>query len=221
MPLNLPMNIVIFGATGRTGALLVEQAIEAGHFVTAAARRPEGIVGKGPNLRKVNGDLFNAKAVADAVAGQDCVFVAVAPPKPLGPTTIFSTGITHILAGMKAAQVRRIVVLGSCGVDGETNTRWHTRLLAGLIVQPLLFNLYVDTGRMEGILTATDCDWTVVRPPRLTNGKATAAYRVGVGTHLPHVASISRADVADAMLALISDTSTYRRWVEVASHAWI
>lgn len=215
------MNIVIFGATGRTGALLVEQALAAGHFVTAAARRPEAIVGKSPNLRKVNGDLLNPKAVADAVAGQDCVLVAVAPPKPLGPTTLFSTGIKHILAGMKAAQVRRIVVLGSCGVDGETNIRFHTRLLAGLIVQPLLFHLYVDTGRMEGILEASDCDWTVVRPPRLTNGKATKTYRVGVGTHLPHVASISRADVAEAMLALIDNVSAYRRWVEVASQAWI
>ena len=85
----------------------------------------------------------------------------------------------------------------------------------------LLFGLYIDTARMEGILEASDCDWTVVRPPRLTNAPAKKSYRVGVGQHLMNVASIPRADVADAMLKFIDDTKTYRKWVEVASNAWI
>jgi putative NADH-flavin reductase len=215
------MKIVIFGAAGRTGLLLVQLALDEGHYVTAAARCPDSVTVEGRNLRKVRGDLFDPVAVAEAIAGQECILVAVAPGKALRPTTIFSTSIKNILAGAKLAGIKRIVVLGTCGVDGETLTRFHTKLLAGFIVQPLLFGLYVDAARMEGILEASDCEWTVIRPPRLTNGPATETYRTGVGRHLPNMASISRADVADAMLKLIDDRTSHRRWVEVTGEAWI
>jgi putative NADH-flavin reductase len=213
------MKLVVFGATGRTGQILVRSALAAGQDVTAAARSPERVSASGERLRTLRCDLFDATSVAAAMSGQECVLVAVAPQHPLRPTTIFSTGIKHILEAARREGIKRVIVLGSCGVDGGTRCPPHVRLLAGLIVQPLLFHLYVDTARMEGILEMSDCDWTVVRPPRLTNGPETSRYRLGVGEHLPNVSSISRADVAAAMLRLISDGSSYRRWVEVASAA--
>ena len=211
------MKVVIFGAGGRTGQLLVQKALAAGHEVTAAVRRPDSVPGKNDRLRTVRGDLFDAALVADAVVGQQCIFVAVAPTKPLGPTTIFSTGIKHIIAGARAAGVRRVIVLGSCGVDSTTSSRWYLRPLAKVVVQPLLFSLYVDTARMEGLLEMSDMAWTVVRPPLLTNRPGTSQYRVGIGQHLPNVASIARADVADAMLRMANDPATIRHWVEVSS----
>jgi putative NADH-flavin reductase len=210
------MKIVIFGATGRTGQLLVQSALDAGHDVTAAARRPEAVRAKGPRLRNVRCDLFDSVSVTDAIAGQECVLVAVAPTKAIGPTTIFSAGIKHILAGAKLAGAKRILALGTCGVDGTTLCRPYMKLLANFVVQPLLFGLYVDTARMEGLLEMSDCDWTVVRPPLLTNRPKTSDYRVSIGKHLPNVASISRANVADAMLNLIDNVNSYRSWVEVA-----
>ncbi len=215
------MKIVIFGATGRTGQLLTESALDQGHVVTAAVRRPEALEIEHPHLRKVCCDLFDAAAVAGAILGQECILMAVAPTNAVGTTTIFSTAIKNILAAAKQENIRRLLVLGSCGVDGDTITRLHLKLLAGLIVHSLLFGLYIDTARMEGILEASDCDWTVVRPPRLTNEPAKKSYRIGVGHHLTNVASIPRADVADAMLRFIDDPKTYRKWVEVASDAWI
>lgn len=211
------MKVVIFGAGGRTGQLLLQKALAAGHEVTAAVRRADSVPGKNARLRTVRGDLFDAASVADALIGQQCVFVAVAPGKPLSPTTIFSTGIKHIIAGARLAGVRRVLVLGSCGMDSTTLSRWYLRPLAKLVVQPLLFSLYVDTARMEGLLEMSDMDWTVVRPPLLTNRRGTSQYRVGIGQHLPNVSSIARADVADAMLRMADDPATIRHWVEVSS----
>jgi len=213
------MKIVIFGATGRTGRLLVQEALDAGHEVTAVARTLEAIPAEGRGPRKVRGDLFDAASVIEAIVGQDCILVAVAPTKAIGPTTVFSTGIKHILAGARLARVKRILVLGTCGVDSTTQCRPYMRLLAKFVVQPLLFDLYVDTARMEGLLETSECDWTVLRPPLLTNGPKTSAYRLSIGKHLPNIASVSRADVADAMLRLVDDKASFRSWVEVASHA--
>jgi putative NADH-flavin reductase len=211
------MKVVIFGAGGRTGQLLVQKALAAGHEVTAAARRPDSVREQSERLRTVCCDLFDAASVAHAIAGQQCIFVAVAPNRPLSPTTIFSTGIKNIIAGARVAEIRRVLVLGSCGVDSTASTPWYLSLLAKIVVQPLLFSLYVDTARMEGLLEMSDMDWTVVRPPLLTNRPGTSRYRVGIGQHLQNVTSIARSDVAEAMLRMANDPATSRRWVEVSS----
>ncbi len=210
------MNLVIFGAGGRTGRLLVQQALDAGHHVTAALRRPEALALQAPRLKRLRCDLFDATSVAQAVAGQDCALVAVAPTPATGPTSIFSSGIANILHGAPPATLQRIIVLGSSGIDKGTSCPWYLRLLGSLIVQPLLFGLYVDTARMESMLEMSTCNWTVLRPPLLTDKPGTGKYRVGVRQHLPNIVSIPRADVAHAMLRMIPDASTYRAWVEVA-----
>lgn len=220
-PTRPAMKLVIFGAAGRTGQWLVQGALDAGHEVTAVARRPEAIRANGARLRKIRADLLDADATAAAIAGHDCILSAIGATRALGPTTIFSAGIKNILAGARRANVRRLIVLSSSGVDGETRVRLHIKLFANLVIRPLLFGIYADSARMEGILEATDCDWTVVRPPRLTDGGRTTDYRRSVGEHRHLMASLSRADLADCMLNLIEDASTHRTWVEVTSTAWL
>jgi putative NADH-flavin reductase len=60
-------------------------------------------------------------------------------------------------------------------------------------------------------------DWTIVRPPRLTNGPLTRSYRVGSGRNVRGGLSVSRADVADLMLGVIDDRSTIKDELGVAS----
>jgi len=211
------MKLVIFGAGGRTGRLLVQKALAAGHQVTAALRHPETFSLELAGLRILRCDIFDAESVAHALHGQDCALVAVAPPSATGPTSIFSKGVNNILRAARETSFRRIIVLGSCGVDKEVDSPWYLRLLGSFVVQPLLFSLYVDTARMEGMLEMSNCDWTVLRPPLLTNRPGTGAYRVGIRQHLARMISIPRADVAEAMLRMISDTTTYRAWVEIAT----
>lgn len=213
------MKIIIFGATGRTGRLLVQQALDSGHEVTAAARRPEAIQAHGPRLTKLRCDLFDAPATLEAVAGHECILSAIGASEPFGPTTVFSTGIKNILAGARKARVRRIIVLSSAAVDGHVILPLHIKLFANLIIKPLLFGLYVDSARMEEILETADCDWTIMHPPRLTNGRQTTDYRMAAGQHLANLTSLSRADLADCVLKLIADPSSYRTWVEVTGNA--
>jgi uncharacterized protein YbjT (DUF2867 family) len=64
------MNLVVLGATGRTGRLVVEQALAAGHTVTALVRSPEKLPTGSPNLRVVTGEATDALAVSRALEGQ-------------------------------------------------------------------------------------------------------------------------------------------------------
>jgi len=85
----------------------------------------------------------------------------------------------------------------------------HKSPLERRIVHPLLQlflgGQYDDMRRMEKLLAASDVDWTVFRPPRLTNAAATERYRTAVDAPLPHNRTVSRADLAAAMLAAAHD----------------
>ncbi len=211
------MNVIIFGASRGTGRLLVEQAKAQGHHVTAFARNPEDSQLSDPNVKVIRGDLLDAAAVVRAIAGQDIIFstVGVAASVARAPTTLFSEGMKHMVAGARRVGMKRIICLGSCGTDPETKPFLPVRIMAPFL-KPLFRGAYDDIVRMESWLAGVDLDWTVIRPPYLTNGPLTGRYRTGVHQHLDNVARISRADLAHCMLKIVSDVATYRTWMEAS-----
>src|SRR5688572_18093218 len=108
------MKIVVFGASGQTGRLLVEQALAAGHEVTALVRDPSKLAVRHERLRVLQGDVQDAGAVAGAVAGQDAVLSALGPAGPA--FTSMTLGARHILAAIEQHGVRRLVTLTGAGV---------------------------------------------------------------------------------------------------------
>ena len=211
------LNVVIFGASRGTGRELVAQAREQGHRVTTFARTPDPAQSSNLAVTTIRGDLLDAAAVARAVEGQDVIFSAVgnAPGDGRKPTTLFSEGMKHLVAGARQAGVRRIICLGSCGTDPATRPFLPVRILAPLL-KPLFRGIYDDMVRMETWLAGVDLDWTVIRPPYLTNGKLTGRYRTGIHQHLANVARLSRADLAHCMLQIVPKAATYRTWMEAS-----
>ena len=88
------------------------------------------------------------------------------------------------------------------------------------VIHPLLYRLfggsYDDMRAMERLLAGSRLDWTVFRPPRLTSGPKTGRYRTAIDGPLPRARSVSRADLAGAMLAAVGDTATRRHAVAIA-----
>ena len=211
------LNVVIFGASRGTGRELVAQARDRGHRVTAFARSPDRELLADARIKTISGDLLDAAAVASAIVGQDVIFSTVgnAPGDARKPTMLFSLGMQHIVAGARQAGVRRIICLGSCGTDPQTRPFLPVRIMAPLL-KPLFRGVYDDIVRMEKALASVDLDWTVVRPPYLTKGRLTGRYRIGIHEHLASVARISRADLAHCLLAIVSNSATYRTWVEAS-----
>lgn len=195
------MRVAIFGATGSVGRHLVEQALAGGHEVTAFVREPAGLGGSRAEVRVVRGDVLDSAAVEAAVAGQDAVLCALGAGRK---GVVRSEGTRNIVRAMEKEGVGRLVCQTTLGVGesrGNLNFFWK-RVMFGL----LLREAFRDHARQEEYVGRSGLEWTIVRPAAFTDGKRTGAYRHGFpGTEKGLDLRISRADVADFMLAQLAD----------------
>jgi putative NADH-flavin reductase len=184
------MKLIIFGSTGGTGRELLKQALEQGHDAVAYARNPARIDDiKHANLQVVRGDVLDPAAVESAVAGQEVVLSTIGAGA--GRTTLREDGTRNIVEAMERTGVKRLISQSSLGVgDSRANLSFFTKYV---IVAVFLRHAFADHERQEAIVKQSSLDWTIVRPPHLTDGPHTGAYR------------ISRADVADFMLKQLTD----------------
>lgn len=204
------MRIVVFGASGGTGRELVKQGLAQGHDVTVFVRNPAAFT-SGDRLHIVVGDARNGKAVAPAIGGQDAVLSALGGT--LGDDTLLPESMEHILAAMKQARVRRLIVLGASGVWPGATKRLSApmRAMARVFDATLLKKPFRAQRAMQTKIQASDTDWTVVQPPRLVNKPGTGRFRVD-GEALPAAGvKIARADVAAFMLAQLASAEWVRK----------
>jgi putative NADH-flavin reductase len=222
------MKLTIFAATGGIGRQLLEQAIAAGHDVTAVARNPQSLAGAA--ARVVAADLASAEpaALQPAVAGADAVLSALGP-RTKADAGVVARGTKAITTAMQAAGARRIIVvsaapIGTVPSPGRPHPPRHDpgdgliiRYLADPIVKRALRANYADLARMEDVLRGSDLDWTAVRPPRLTDKPVTGRYRKAYGQNIRRGVFVSRADVAHYMLSVLDHAETFRQTVGIAN----
>lgn len=192
------MKIVVFGAGGRTGRLVVQQALEQGHAVTAFLRAAHRSEPEHPGLRFAQGDARDGEAAAAAIAGQDAVICCLGA-KGLGRTTLLSEASAHMIAGMNRHGVTRIVYLASAGIYGEVPG------FAGIVARTLLRHVLADHRRAADALAASSLDWTIARPLMLAGRRLKGVYleaRQGVPDGKGR---ISRADTAHFLLRALTD----------------
>jgi putative NADH-flavin reductase len=203
------MRLVILGATGGIGRLLLRYALERGHEVTAFVRSPQKITLKHERLKVVQGNLLDAGQLATVMAGHDAVLSAFGPIT-LGPTTMRALFGRAVAEAMRLSAVRRILLVSSAFLFSEM-------FFFGRVLRGMLFgNVVVDDAGMELAICRDYLDWTIVRPPRLTNGSLTQKYRV-MEDRLPEGRMrVSRADVADFMLHEVEKPAHRQQIVGVA-----
>jgi putative NADH-flavin reductase len=200
------MRIVVIGASKGIGAALLDQAWSAGHHVVAVGRGVS--VGERGNVTPIQGSILDPgvaeRAVADADGVAWCVGNRQLGPAALRKVTLFSEGTRRTIDAMKAAGVRRLVVVTGLGA-GES--RGHGGLLYDRIALPFLLGaIYADKNRQEALVRASGLDWTIVRPVPLTDGPRTGDYRVLTDlTGVTAKGRISRADCADSLLRALTE----------------
>ena len=200
------MKLTVFGATGRIGSEVVRQAIAAGHEVVAGVRDPARLaVPAGPGLGVVTADVMDPAQIGPAVKGSDAVVSALGPRKG-GPVTVLTDGMRSILTAMEDTGVRRLVAVSASGAFIEPSDPFVTRVIVKPLLQRFLRDAMADTRWMEGAAWASTADWTLVRPPLLTNRPGRGRYRRMIDRNVGR--SIARADVADAILAVLADPAT-------------
>ncbi|GAA4664268.1 NAD(P)-binding oxidoreductase [Amycolatopsis dongchuanensis] len=206
------MKLTVFGASGGTGREVVRQALARGHHVTAVVRDPARL-GE-PVQDVVVADVFDPAALVAAVGGSDAVVSALGP-RGRGPSRICRDGAAAIITAMRQAEVRRLLVVSNSGMHREGDG-WFTRLAVKPILIRMLREEYEDMRVMEERVVASGLDWTIVRPPRLTDGPHTGVIASSVGRNVRGSFTISRADLADYLLRLAEDGSHRGAAVSVA-----
>jgi putative NADH-flavin reductase len=223
------MRVTIFGATGGIGGELLQQSLAAGHEVTVAVRNPSRLAANlnGTRVITTNLETPDPRALESAVAGSDAVLSGVGP-RPMAQAGVAEHGTRAIVAAMQATGVRRILVVSAAPIStmpspGRPHPPSHDpgegflmQHLGTPIFRTVLRERYRDLALMEDVLRASDLDWTIFRPPRLTNGQLTGRYRTAVGRNLKGGVIVSRADVAQAMLAAIAQPDTIRQEIGIA-----
>jgi len=211
------MKIIVFGATGGTGKLIVSQALAKGHSVTAFVRNPEGLT-PDPHLRVIQGDLFDLATVVDAVRGHRAVLSALGA-RSRQKADILARAIPVMLEAMRQEYVTRLIVLGASGVQRDHGKYQNalTNMAIWVAKKTLLKHPFVDQTAQERLLAASDVDYTIVRAPRLLDGPFTGTYRVLPDALPPGALSISRADVADFMLQQLTDPRFHRQGPYIGS----
>lgn len=211
------MKLTVFGATGGTGSAVVRQALAAGHEVTAAARRPEAVTEpRQERLSLARVDVLDPASLGAAVEGRDAVISALGIGMRRHATTVYSAGTGAVADAMRAAGVKRLLVVSTTGLQESRDLPFAQRLVVKGLLQRILRAPYADMAAMEELVRGCELEWTVVRAGRLTDGAAVGGYRVAVDRPLRGAWTLSRADLARCLLDRVEDADAYRRTLEVA-----
>jgi putative NADH-flavin reductase len=204
------MKVTVFGATGAIGSLTVDELIDRGHTVTGYARNPAKIPDRwGNRVRVVIGEMSDAEAIDNAVAGADAVVSALGPSMDRKATGLpLVEGTEHILAAMKRHGVSRYIGHGTPSVlDPREKPTLQTRLI-GFMGSKGLPRAYKELMGMTEHVKNSGVAWTIVRFTAPKDTPKTGKLRVGFyGTDRIGFA-VSRADIA-AFTADQVDDNTY------------
>ena len=200
------MNLVVLGATGRTGQLVVEQALAAGHTVTALVRSPEKLTIRNSSLRVVAGSATDAADVARALAGANAVVSTLG-----GGGSVIADSTGAIVAAARKTGVGRVVVLSSFFVQRD-RLGAVPRLLTGVVMGSLI----KDKSAGEQLLRQSDLDWTIIYASVLKDGPASGSVEVlSVGAKRRISDRVSRADVAEWMVQAATNIQFNHRSVGI------
>lgn len=229
------MKLTIIAATGGVGRQLLGQAVAAGHDVTAVVRNPSKLSTEtelASQVRVVTADLAapDPAALEAAVAGADAVLSGLgARSKAEAEAGVTWRGTRAVVEAMRATGVCRVVVvsaapIGTVASPGNPNPPRHDpgegffmRHLLTPFAKAAFRGHYADVARMEDVVRDSGLDWTVVRPPRLTDKPLTGTYRIAYGQNLRRGLAVSRADVAHLMLAVLRQPEAIKQVVGIAN----
>jgi len=208
------MKLVVLGATGGTGLEIVRQAIQHGHSVTAFVRSPEPLKPFTDRIAVKQGDLLNPAELERAIRGHDAILSGFGPRVPIAKAdaNLLQNFASALTTAMHHAGVRRAVIVSTAFLFKDSIV--PPTYLFGRLFFP---GVVIDASAMERIFMESGLDWTVIRPPQLTDKPLTGKYRVRTA-HLPRFGfKISRADVAHSFLKTVEDPTSIGKILGVSN----
>ncbi len=207
---------LVIGSTGATGFALLKAAASSDFPVRALARRPDVLNEFVGHHDIVAGDVRNRDSLDAALDGIDVVVSILGSKPSREPQDLLSTGTQNLVDAMQAAGTKRFICITGMGAG---DSRGHGGFFYDRLILPtLLKQVYLDKDRQEAIVQASDLDWVLVRPARLTNGAARGAYReITDFSKGQKMKAISRLDVAHFLVGEAQDPVYHRETVNLSN----
>lgn len=201
------MKVTVFGASGATGTCLVRRALDAGHEVVAVVRDPARMkVPAQARLHVIAADVMDPASIAPAVEDAGAVITTIAP-HGTGRSTLREDSTRSIMQAMRKVGARRLLFVSGSIVSDKGESP-YLRLIKPVARRTFLRHVTADFAASEAEIRAADLDWTIVRPPSLTDKPARGTYRVAAGRNLPRCFTITRADLAACIVSVLDDPAT-------------
>lgn len=208
------MKLVVLGATGGTGTELVRESLKGGHSVTAFVRNTARLHEFKGRIRIEEGDLLDRGALAKVLESHNAVLSGFGPRIPIAKSDshLLEQFATVLTGAMEDARVRRLVIISTAFLFKDSIVP-PTYLLGKLLFPSVV----TDSAALEKTVQESAVEWTIVRPPQLTDGPMTGGYRERIG-HLPRFGfKISRADVAHYFVKAIGKCDVMGKIVGISN----
>ena len=207
------MNIAIIGATGKTGRVLVQQALDKGHQITVIVRDPNRLPQPTTKLNIIAGNFDNKGALQACLKDQDAVYCLLGSKDLYKNTGVRTAGTRAIIEAMETTGVQRLVVMSAMGV-GES---WKNLSL----FNKFLFAAFMPAARQdhedqEALVKSSSLEWTIIRPSGLVNTPEVSSYEAGPDIR-SKTSQISRSNVADFMLKVVESHSHIREALTITN----
>lgn len=203
------MHVVIAGAHGKIGLRLAALLAGRGDVVTGVVRNPDhraDLERAGASAAVVDLESASAEELGAHLTGADAVVFAAGAGPGSGAArkdTVDRAAAELLATAAQVAGVRRYLLVSSPGVDAPpepgTDKVWAAYLRAKKAA--------------EEALRATDLDWTILRPGRLTDDPGTG--RVLLAPPPVERSDVTRDDTAAVLAALLDAPRTARRVLEL------
>ncbi|TPN57332.1 MULTISPECIES: SDR family oxidoreductase [unclassified Mesorhizobium] len=202
------MKILVLGATGATGRLIVSKALAQGYDVVVLVRskaKAENLAG----AELVEGDARDPAALTHAIAGCEAVISSLGTAmSPLREVTMLSTATRVLVGVMERQNIRRLVCITGLGAG---DSRGHGGFFFDRLLLPLMLRkVYEDKDRQEDAIRGSTLDWIVVRPMVLNDKPARGGIKALTDLSSVHGGTIARADVAEFVVQQLT-TDTWLR----------
>jgi uncharacterized protein YbjT (DUF2867 family) len=204
------MKILVLGATGATGRLIVGKAVAKGYEVVALVRskaRAADLAG----AELIEGDARDPASLTRAIAGCDAVVSSLGTAmSPFREVTLLSTATRALVGVMEQQNIRRLVCITGLGAG---DSRGHGGFFFDRLFLPLMLRkVYEDKDRQEDAIRASTLDWTIVRPTVLNDKPARGHVKALTDLSDVHGGTIARSDVAEFVVRQLT-TDTWLRKV--------
>ncbi len=201
------MKLLVLGATGATGRLIVRDAVAKGYSVVALVRSKASA--DLPEAELIEGDARDEATLARAMGGCDAVVSALGTGMGRRKVDLLTVATRALIAAMTRNGVRRLVCISALGVG---NSRGHGGFVFDRLFQPLLLSqAYKDKERQEAAIRASALDWVVVRPAMLTDDPARGSVRAFTDLSSVSGGKVARADVARFVVEQLTTDTWLRR----------